>query len=108
MNTNTEEPRRHADELYEHRHDPGLAGEEVDLKPAGQLNMVLPVRFRGADADAVTQAAEAAGMPVSTFIRQAAFAAARSERAVDREAMARQLDTLSHDLDQLRQHVTRT
>lgn len=98
----TKDLRQEANELYEHRDDPDLAGEEVDLKPGGPLNMVIPVRFRDADAAAVSRAAEEAGMPVSTFIRQAAVAAASETGWLDREALTEKVETLSRDVDELR------
>jgi len=94
-----------AEYLYAHRNDPDMVGEEVDLKPAEPLTMVVSVRLREADMRTVAAAAETAGMTVSAFIRQAAIDAA-GRAPVDREALAKQIAAVERDLAEVRRLVS--
>jgi len=82
-----------------------MVGEEVDLKPAEPLTMVVSVRLREADMRMVAAAAEKADMTVSAFIRQAALDAA-GRAPVDREALAKQIAAVERDLAEVRRLVS--
>lgn len=94
-----------ADFLYAHRGDPDMVGEEVDVKPAEPLTMVVSVRLGQTEAQRVAKAAQDAGMTVSAFIRQAAADAA-GRAMVDRDALARQIATVERDLAEVRRLVS--
>jgi len=94
-----------AEYRYAHRHDADLVGEEVDLKPAEPLTLVVSVRLREAEMRSVVAAAEAAGMTVSAFIRQAAVHAA-GRFPVDREALVKQIAAVERDLAEVRRLVS--
>ncbi len=64
----TEEDRRAAEADFDAR--PTAAGEAEDV------STVVSVRLRGEELAVVERAAKAAGMPLSTFIRQSALGAA--------------------------------
>ncbi len=92
---------RHRDEI---EHEPG---EPVDIEPARSLSLVVSVRLREDEAEKVAAASEAAGMKVSTFIRQAAVAAATRDEPLDREALARRLASVRRAVDDVEQLVQR-
>jgi hypothetical protein len=94
-----------AEYLYAHRNDADLVGEEVDLKPAEPLTLVVSVRLREAEMRTVVAAAETAGMTVSAFIRQAAVDAA-GRAPVDREAVVKQIAAVERDLAEVRRLVS--
>lgn len=73
---------RHRDEI---EREPG---EPVDIEQGGA-------------------ASEAAGMKISTFIRQAALAAATHDEPLDREALARRLASVHRAVDDVEQLVQR-
>lgn len=82
-------------------------GEPVDIKPAHPLSLVVSVRLREDEAEQVAAASEAAGMKVSTFIRQAAVAAATRDEPLDLEALARRLASVHRAVDDVEQLVQR-
>lgn len=65
---------------------------------AGEVSTVVSVRLRGDELSAVEQAATAAGLPLSTFIRQAALGAASS---VDVRAVSAQVEAIQHEARKL-------
>ena len=89
-----------AEDLYEHRDE--LAGDEVPTEPAGEVRSVVSVRFSRAELDRVAAAAAAADQPLSTYIRNAALAAAT---VIDVETARRQLGTAAKALDELRRSL---
>ncbi|MGH3886174.1 MAG: plasmid mobilization protein [Pseudonocardiaceae bacterium] len=97
----TEHYYRHRDEI---EREPG---EPVDIEPARPLSLVVSVRLREDEAEQVGAASEAAGMKVSTFIRQAAVAAATRDEPLDREALARRLASVRRAVDDVEQLVQR-
>jgi glutamate-1-semialdehyde aminotransferase len=85
-----------AEELHEHRAD--LAGDEVAVEHVSEIRSVVSVRFARGELDDVAAAAAAAGQPLSTYIRNAALAAAI---AIDLDAARRELRAAAHALDEL-------
>lgn len=81
---------------YETRDERAALEADLDQLPAdessstGEVSTVISVRLRGDELTAVEQAADAANLPLSTFIRQAALGAANSldMRAVSARAEA--------------------
>src|SRR4029453_3211561 len=61
-----------AEDLYVHRDQ--AAGDEVPSEPATEIRSVVSVRFNRGELDGIAAAASAAGLPVSTYIRNAALA----------------------------------
>lgn len=97
-----------ADHYYRHREEiEGDPGEPVDIEPARPLSLVVSVRLRADEAEQVAAAADAAGMKVSTFIRQAAVAAATHDESLDLEALARRLASVRRAVDDVEQLVQR-
>ncbi|MEV0406435.1 hypothetical protein [Actinoallomurus sp. NPDC050550] len=64
-----------AEFYYEHRDDPEMWGEQVDAKISRKLDSVVSVRFNSAEIERIQQAADAAGLSLSSFIRHAALTA---------------------------------
>jgi hypothetical protein len=97
-----------AEHYYRHRHEiEREPGEPVDIEPARPLSLVVSVRLREGEAEKVAAASEAAGMKVSTFIRQAAIAAATREGSLDHEALTRRLASVRRAVDDVEQLVQR-
>ena len=89
-----------AEDLYEHRDE--AEGEQVPTEHASEVRSVVSVRFsRGELADIAAAAADA-GQPLSTYIRNAALAAAAP---IDVEAVRRELGTVTRALDELRRSL---
>ncbi|MGH3502948.1 MAG: plasmid mobilization protein [Nocardioidaceae bacterium] len=63
--------------------------------------MTLSVRFTGAEIATIRSRAAAAGFKPTTYIRQCVLAA--EQPPIDRARIARIVDALSRDLDDLRQ-----
>lgn len=63
------------------------------------ISTVVSVRLRGVELETVERAAQAAGMPLSTFIRQAAFGAASP---LDMRAASAQAETIQAEVHKLR------
>ncbi|MGI5180608.1 plasmid mobilization protein [Dactylosporangium sp. CA-152071] len=85
-----------AEDLYEHRDQ--AAGDEVPTEYAGEVRSVVSVRFSRGELDDIAAAAAAAGQPLSTYIRNAAMAAAV---AIDIDAARRELRAAARALDEL-------
>ncbi|MGH4000147.1 MAG: plasmid mobilization protein [Pseudonocardiaceae bacterium] len=97
-----------AEQYYRHRDEiERELGEPVDIESARPLSLVVSVRLREDEAEQVGAASEAAGMKVSTFIRQAAVAAATRDEPLDREALARRLASVRRAVDDVEQLVQR-
>ncbi|MGI8647934.1 MAG: hypothetical protein DLM55_02130 [Acidimicrobiales bacterium] len=63
-----------AEWLYEHREELET-GEPVDIEVSPNLASVVSVRFKRGELSQIEAAATAAGMPFTTYIREAALAA---------------------------------
>lgn len=85
-----------ANDLYAHRDE--VEGEEVAAEPVTDIRSVVSVRFARSELDSVAAAAAAAGLPLSTYIRNAALATAV---AIDIEAARRELRAATKALDEL-------
>lgn len=85
-----------AEDPYEHRDQ--AAGDEVPSEPAAEIRSVVSVRFGRGELDDIAAAATAAGQPLSTYIRNAALAAAV---AIDIEAARRELRAATRALGEL-------
>jgi predicted DNA binding CopG/RHH family protein len=85
-----------AEDLYEHRYETG--GDEVPAEHVSEVRSVVSVRFARGELDTVAAAASAAGLALSTYIRNAALAAAVT---IDIEAARRDLRAATKALDQL-------
>jgi hypothetical protein len=84
-----------AEDLYAHRDQ--VAGEVVPSEPAPEIRSVVSVRFGRGELDSIA-AADAAGLPLSTYIRNAALAAAVP---FDLEAARRELRTALRAMGEL-------
>ncbi len=89
-----------ARELYADRDQ--LGGDEVDAIVEPAVRSVISVRFNRAELGAIEAAAKAAGMAVSTYIRNAALAAAGT---IDIDAARKDLASLMKRIEQLRKHL---
>lgn len=90
-----------ADDLYEHRDQ--VAGDDVPTEYAPEIRSVVSVRFSRGELDGIATAAAAAGLPLSTYIRNAALAASMT---IDVEAARRELRTATKALDELRRRLS--
>jgi uncharacterized protein (DUF1778 family) len=90
---------RLADEAYAQRGD--HEAWEVEDRPevSADVRSVVSVRFNRGELEPIERAAAAAGVPLSTFIRNAAMNAVSP---VDRAAVMTQLDALQASLDGLK------
>jgi len=84
------------DDLYAHRDH--AAGDVVTSETAGAIRSVVSVRFSREELDEVAAAATAAGLPLSTYIRNTALATAV---AVDLDAARRGLQAAIRALDEV-------
>ncbi len=81
-----------AEDHYRHRDEEDRWGEPVEARGPEILSVMVSARFSRAEADQLSEAAEAAGMSRSAFVRQAALSSAagkvvnvaRVRRSVDR------------------------
>jgi uncharacterized protein (DUF1778 family) len=89
-----------AEELYAQRGQ--LGGDDVDAVVDPAVRSVISVRFNRAELGAIEAAATAAGVALSTYIRNAALGAAG---AVDIDAARKDLASLVQRLEQLRKHL---
>lgn len=95
---------RAADEAYEQRQGfDELETVEVEVDP--QVRSVVSVRFNRGELGMIDAAARAAGIPLSTFIRNSALRAATEAPAVDAREVRRAVDTLQRDLDVFRRQL---
>lgn len=70
---------QHADEIRAEHDHAVESGDVVMFAPDPDASMVLSVRIKGDEVRALAQAAHDAGMPMSTYVREVAVAAARRE-----------------------------
>ena len=84
-----------ADYYYAHRDDPEMVGESVDYVPPRAARVA--VRLNLEEEQRIREAAQAAGMTVSAFLRQAGLTAATA-RVVD-------IDRLRRDVRQARSRI---
>ena len=91
----------YAEWLYQHRDDTE-GWEEVEAEVSPNLASVVSVRLRRSELTAIETAADAAGLKLSTFIRQAALAASG---VVDLDAARRDIDRLRRQVDELSRHL---
>lgn len=91
-----EETARAAAEMYAARHDPDLlTGGIVTLEPStNPESVVISVRVNGADLAEIEQAADAAGMKLSTYVKHCALTAARDSSRVSRAEVLKQIDAI--------------
>jgi uncharacterized protein (DUF1778 family) len=89
-----------AEDLYEYRNE--LGGDEVPSEHVTEVRSVVSVRFGRGELDGIAAAAALVGQPVSTYIRNAALAAAGS---VDLEAARRELRTATRALNELKRSL---
>jgi len=89
-----------AEDLYAHRDD--IDGPEVPVEHPSEIRSVVSVRFARGELGIVAAAAADAGQPLSTFIRNAAMAAASP---IDVEAARRELRAATRALDELRRSL---
>jgi uncharacterized protein (DUF1778 family) len=82
-------------ELAEYYYDnrDSLMGEEADVLVAERLESVVSVRFTPSELDAVKRAADAAGLKLSAYIRQAALSTAS---VVDLDRARKDIRRLEH------------
>ncbi|HET8683424.1 MAG TPA: hypothetical protein VFM54_16380 [Micromonosporaceae bacterium] len=85
-----------AEDLYEHRDE--LGGDEAPVEQVSEVRSVVSVRFSRGELDDIAAAAALAGQPLSTYIRNAALAAAG---AVDLETARRELHVAARALTEL-------
>lgn len=78
-----------------------LPAEEPSEKSADRLDVTLSVRFSAAEIAAIWTRAEAAGMKPTAYIRRCALA--DQQPPLDRSQLARLVEALSRDLEDLRQ-----
>jgi ribosomal protein S15P/S13E len=89
-----------AEELYAARDQ--LGGDEEDAIIEPEVRSVISVRFNRTELGSVEAAAKAAGLALSTYIRNAALEAAGM---VDVDAARRDLASLIERIHQLRKHL---
>ena len=88
---------------YETEADRRNLEAEFDQLPAesgtgGDVSTVVSVRLRGDELESVEQAARAAGIPLSTFIRQAALGASSALDVRAASAQAEAIERAAHEL----------
>jgi uncharacterized protein (DUF1778 family) len=87
-----------AEDAYRQRGRADAWAPEVRPELAADVRSVVSVRFSRGELGPVEQAAAAAGVPISTFIRNAAVSAAT---AIDLDQAQRTIDALHTQLDAL-------
>jgi hypothetical protein len=75
-----------------------MEGDEVPAEHVNEVRSVVSVRFARSELDTIAVAAAAAGLPLSTYIGNAAFA---TVAAIDVEAARRALRAAAKALDEL-------
>lgn len=85
-----------AEYYYAHRDDPAMVGEEVAYTPPRGARVAVRLSFD--EERRIREAAEAAGMTVSAFLRQAALTAAVGQ-VVDIERLRRDVDAARSRID---------
>jgi predicted DNA binding CopG/RHH family protein len=89
-----------AEDLYEHRDE--ASGDLVAAEHAPEIRSVVSVRYSRGEIEGIAAAATAAGLPLSTYIRNAALA---TSAAIDVETARRELQTATKALDELRRRL---
>ncbi|WP_173079624.1 hypothetical protein [Phytohabitans rumicis] len=92
---------RMADEAYTHRHEVDQL-EQVEVDVDQDVRSVVSVRFNRGELGPIDTAARAAGVPLSTYIRNAALRAATGAPTVDAAGVRKALDALQRELDEVR------
>ena len=87
-----------ADEAYEQRDNPDAWEDEEPPKTSPDVRSVVSVRFSRGELGPIERAAAAAGVPVSTYIRNAAISAVS---AVDINEARRSVLAIQEDLEDL-------
>ena len=87
-------------DYYDHAPTEDDWGEPEPIDKSERLEVTLSVRFTPAEIAAVRSRAAAAGLKPTSYIRQSVLAA--EQAPVDRARLARTVDALSRDLDELR------
>ena len=90
------EAKRAAD-YYRHRDEDDRWGDPVEVRGPETLSVMVSVRFSRAEADHLAEAAEAAGMSRSAFVRQAALSSAAG-KVVDVARVRRSVDEAERQL----------
>ena len=99
--TTDDELARLAEDAYERRDD-ARAWEEGPVDVSPDARSVVSVRFNKGELGPIERAAAEAGLPVSTYIRNAALNAAT---AVDLDGARRALDALLKDAERVSRHL---
>jgi predicted DNA binding CopG/RHH family protein len=87
-------------DYYDRHRDLTTWGEPEPKRAAGRLDVTISVRFSADELAAVRARAEAAGLKPTTYIRRLVLTA--DEAPLDRTRLARTVDALTRDLDDLR------
>lgn len=90
-------------DYYDAQHDTSGFGDPQPVQRPERLDITISVRFTPAEIADVRARAQAAGMKPTAYIRRCALE--REEAPLDRTGLVRALDTLSRDLENLRQAV---
>ncbi len=85
-----------ADYYYVYRDDPDMVGDQVDYVPPRAARVAVRLSFE--EERHIRQAAQAAGMSVSAFLRQVGLSAAQGE-VVDIERLRRDVDEARARID---------
>lgn len=88
-------------DYYDRTPDLGEWEEPQPVSEPERLEVTLSVRFTPAEIATIRSQAADAGLKPTTYIRQCALAA--EQPSIDRARIARTVDALSRDLDDLRQ-----
>jgi hypothetical protein len=88
-----------AEQLYNDRDDPDAWEPEPAPQIAPDVRSVVSVRFGRGELGQIESAAAAAGVPLSTYIRNAALNAASP---VDVDGARRQVEAIHQELERLR------
>jgi hypothetical protein len=101
-----------AEQAYDERDDPDAWEDEEPPEVAPDIRSVVSVRFSRGELEPIERAASAAGVPVSTYIRNAAIGASATvdvvsaRRAV--EALRIELESLARSLGSQSGRVARS
>lgn len=87
-------------DYYGTQHDTSEFGEPLPVHRAERLDVTISVRFTPAEIADVRARASAAGMKPTAYIRRCALE--REDAPLDRARLARAVDALSRDLEDLR------
>lgn len=93
---------RRAEDHYAHRGDDDRWGDPVEVKGPEQLSVMVSARFSRSEAEQLSEAADAAGMTRSAFVRQAALSSVTGH-VVDVARVRRDVDEAGRKLAAARQ-----